>query len=798
MPDTRKKALVAVVMLSAAAGVARLFLHLADRPTGLPPGRCEVETTSAVTAELRDQARSVIAHEGFTWVLVTAPEAPPPRVAVRVVRIPPRGPGAVMFSGHARSVEAVTPFVMTPEGPAFAIADGREVKLRVFREGAPNQPREVDFPRGESPPGRDALTPALALAVDETGVTSALARWPSPHGARRLHTRDTRESFAYTPRRRDRWHAPDVSVQGDVVYVAQERAIGNFTDASVARTEVELAWMDAQPAVAALRAVIPLARGTEGHTPRVCALDASDVSRGVAVVWRDGEGVTAARVGRPEAGRAWQPEGTLRVADDRAMRAHTLDAAPAGACGHLAAWLRGDALVARTFDLTAGRTGAEATVAIGPSGEESAARVRVERTQNRTFVATDSAQGVKVYEAVMTPECALSLRPVALPATGAATRVVGFAASGDRAVLAYALTPAGAPEARVGLVTLWDDGRAAVGRAAAVVPMGAVDMTLLDGNVPVIVGPAHGSVQLLRLDDPGDDDEPGEDLLLRNMRGAELAIASSFPLKRVWVADVAGDEENDFGPPGAVVVHSAIDGLEDGPRTEVRTSVAPDAELARITLDAITRAGDGGEGGAWATTWSGGMTTPDTGACVPGAWVSLRSRVDDRAITFAPAPQESPWPWARALVPADVRACGDRVQSVVWNGSFVAATLRGERLGARLALGDVATGEVRTVALDARQGARPQVASVVRAGAGYLAVWLEGASRSPSLRYRMFAADGSARGEVGVLGEITESPSDTLDAADGMPLAHAGGDRWVTVMRTIHGPRVAKLKCGAL
>lgn len=794
MPDTRKKALIAAVMLSAAAGVARLVLYLADRPTGLAPGRCEVETTSAVTTELRDQPRSVIVHAGFTWVLVTAPEAPPPRVNVRVVRIPPRGPGAVMFSGHARSVEAVTRFVMTPEGPAFAIADGRDVKLRVFREDAANQPREVAFPRGESPPGRDALTPALALSVDETGAASALARWPSPYGARRLHTRDTRESIAYTPRRRDRWHAPDVSVQGDVVYVAQERAIGTFTDASVTRTEVELAWMDAQPAVAALRALIPLARGKQGHTPRVCALDASDPARGVAVVWRDEDGVTAARVGRPETGRAWQAEGALHVADDRANPTNALDVAPAGACGHLAAWRRGDALVAHTFDLTAGRTRAEATVVVG-GGDTS--RVRVERTQNRTFVAADSAQGVKVYEAVMTPECALTLRAVALPVT-VATRMVGFAASPDRAVLAYALTPAGAPEARVGLVTLWDDGRAALNRAPAVVPMGAVDMALLDGNVPVIVGPAHGSVQLLRLDDPGDDDEPGEDLLLRNMRGAELAITSSFPLKRVWVADVAGEEENDFGPPGAVVVHSAIDGLEDGPRTEVRTSVAPDAEFGRLTLDAITRAGDGGDGGAWATTCSDGASTPEAGPCVPGAWVSLHARVDDRAIPFASAPRDSAWPWARALVPADVRACGDRVQSVVWDGSFVAATVRGERLGARLALGDVTAGEVRTVALDTHQGAQPRSASVVRAGNGYLAVWLEGASRSPSLRYRMFAADGSARGEVGVLGEITESPSDTLDAVDGMPLAHAGGDRWVTVMRTIHGPRVAKLRCGAL
>ena len=114
MTDTRKKALISLVMLASAVGVGAFITRLAGRPAGAPPGRCEVETTNAVTADVRDHPRSVLAHGGYTWVLLTAPEAPPPRVRVRVARIPPRGPGAVMYTGRAPSADAVTGLGATP------------------------------------------------------------------------------------------------------------------------------------------------------------------------------------------------------------------------------------------------------------------------------------------------------------------------------------------------------------------------------------------------------------------------------------------------------------------------------------------------------------------------------------------------------------------------------------------------------------------------------------------------------------------------------------------------------------
>ena len=131
-------------------------------------------------------------------------------------------------------------------------------------------------------------------------------------------------------------------------------------------------------------------------------------------------------------------------------------------------------------------------------------------------------------------------------------------------------------------------------------------------------GRARGSVMLRRVGDPGDRDEPGEDLLLRAMRGVDVALEASAARRRVWVADVSGAEETPFGPAGAVVIHSAIDTLEDGPRTEVRTATVPEADFPRMTLG--PRDVDGLRGATWS-----GSSGP---SCVPGAWASRHDRDD--------------------------------------------------------------------------------------------------------------------------------------------------------------------------
>jgi hypothetical protein len=116
----------------------------------------------------------------------------------------------------------------------------------------------------------------------------------------------------------------------------------------------------------------------------------------------------------------------------------------------------------------------------------------------------------------------------------------------------------------------------------------------------------------------------------------------------------------------------------------------------------------------------------------------------------------------------------------------------GERAGVRLVTGDVRTGAVRGQPLDTRTNARPRMAAVARAQRGLLALWLDGDALSPSLRYRMFTRDGAPRTDVVTLGEVTAAPGD-VRPGDALLLDGEGG-RYVTV----HGPRLARLSCGAV
>ncbi len=316
---------------------------------------------------------------------------------------------------------------------------------------------------------------------------------------------------------------------------------------------------------------------------------------------------------------------------------------------------------------------------------------------------------------------------------------------------------------------------------------GVSESTRGGGDVPVAVGRARASSMLQPIDGARDEKGMGEDLLLRGMRGVDLAVDASATLHRVLVADVAGDEETAFGPPRAVVLQSAIDALEDGPRTEVRTATVPHADFARITLSALSNGADA----AWGATLSA-----STGSdCVAGAWATLRN-ADDRVINPSPPSRESPWPWAVPLVPQADRSCADRVLASHWEGTRIAATLSGERLGTRLVTGDVRTGSLRANPLDSSASARVRLASVTPATNGLLALWLDGDARAPTLRYRMFSRDGDARTEAVTLGEVTEAPGESAPG-ESLPLA-GDGERYVAALRTVHGPRVARLSCGAV
>jgi hypothetical protein len=765
--------------LALAAGAATVAIRRASAPPGgVGAGRCEVTATVSVTADVVDRPVSVVRGRALAWALVVAPGSGAAGAArARVVRVPDEGAAEVAWTGDVAHAGAISNLVATPEGVAFAVARGRAVTG--YALGATGPARERSFPRGESPPGRDAATPSLALAADDDGALMALARWPAPWGTRRISTRDVREGGPMTPRRRDVFARPDLAVAGDVVVVAEEHHAGSFVGEASVAPHAEVVVMDAAPAHPDLLATLCLPRDAgPARWPRVAADPASTVP-GAVLAWRDAQGIAVARVTRDASG-AWGLSRSARLGEaPRDEVSHDVSTAR-GRCGAVGAWRDGDALVVRAVDLDAGAAGAAAR-AVLPAGVPvpgASPRVRVERGGDRVVVATDTPAGVRAFDVAVAEDCAVTLAELALPAGFAGARLAGAASAADRVVLAASPDGPDAAATRVRFATLAAVGGVRAEPPAETLPQGVTELGLFAGGIPVVAGRARGSVMLRRVGDPGDVDEPGEDLLLREMRGVDLALAASAARHRVWVADVSGDEETPFGPAGAVVVHSAIDTLEDGPRTEVRTATVPEADFPRMTL--APRGADGLRG----ATWSGAVGA----GCVPGAWAS-RHDGDDRGI-------EGSWRWMVPLVAEGERACGDRVHAAVWRGAAVSATLTGARIGARLVTATPGGAGVFTAPLDERAGARVRLPAVTSSGEGLFAAWLDGDPRSPAVRCRWFTREGRPRGEVMALGEITEAPTDTRPD-DALPLAAGADGQVALVLRTAHGPRLARIACGA-
>ncbi|MFO0610697.1 MAG: hypothetical protein U0324_46475 [Polyangiales bacterium] len=777
-----------VPMLAFSAAVLALGVTVAVKavrqggaPRGAGAGRCEVTATVSVTADPLDRPTSVVRGPSLAWALVLAPV--PGRsdgaVRVRAIRVPDDGAAEVAWSGEASSAAAVSNLVRTRDGAAFAVARGRAVTA--YELSASGPARERPFPRGESPPGRDAVTPALALAADGDGHLAALARWPAPWGTRRISTRDVREGGPMTPRRRDAFARPDLAVVGDVALVAQEHRAGTFVGGGPEVTRAELAVLDAAPAHPDLLATLSLPRdGGASSMPRVAPADPSSPASGALVTWRDERGIAAARAVRDARG-AWAPAQTMRVSDDRRDGAPHDVGSARGRCGAVAACRDGDAVALRAFDLAEGRAGTPVRVAL-PAGAAVAGvepRVRVERAGDRTVPAVDTAAGVRAFDVAVGDDCAATLAPVALPSGFAGARLAGSASSAEKIQLVATPDAPDADETRARFAALPAGGGVRAEPAATTLGQGAAEVGLFEGGVPVVAGRARGSVMLLRVGDPGDDDGPGEDLLLRAMRGVDFALTASAERHRVWVADVSGDEETPFGPARAVVVHSAIDTLEDGPRTEVRTATVPEADFLRMTLGAP--APDGSRG----ATWSGASGD----GCVPGAWASRHDR-DDRGLPVA----SGAWQWMTPLVPEASRACGDRVHAAVWRGDVLHAAVTGERFGARLVTA-APGGEARATAFDERPEARVRQPAVDALGDGLFAAWLDGEARAPALRCRVFSREGAARTEVIHLGEVAAAPSDA--AVEGALPVSAGEGGVAVLLRTTHGPRLARVSCGA-
>jgi hypothetical protein len=737
-----------------------------------------------VTNEAADQPIAVARDSQTSWVLVSSPT----QNKVKLVRVPQEGTSSVVWSTDVAPEDRVAGFVRTTEGLAFAITHKRALNGYVLSPAGVVSDKR--FPRGEPTPGRDEVTPSLSLAADDHNILNAMVHWPTPYGARRMTSRDVRESRIYAPQRRDRFASPDVLTLGDRVLVAYERHAGTYIESPSAPSRTELAVMDASHVHPDVLATVTLPRdATPGSHPHIAPLDVSSPASGAVVVWRDDGGLVAARVAMQD-NHPWQCLQTMRVQDTTVHGEH--DVGSAALCGSVVAWRDGDTVSVRAFDVLHGTAGQPVHMNV-PSGERVAGqtpRVRIERTGAQTFLAVDATQGPRLFRVAVTAECAATVTPVVLPASasmGSGSRLAGLAATPTVLFAAVTREAPDATETTLGLYQVHTTETPTLPRGTTHVPQAVTEITVFAGDIPVVIGRAHDSVMLQLVGAPGSDDET-EDLLLQDMVGNEVSVASSPALHRVWVADIASAQESPFGPPHAVVVQSAIDTLEDGPRTTVRPVSVPYAEMSRYTIERTTY----NTQPVWGVTWSGATHGDD---CVAGAWASLHAHNTDEPVALGNNNNSSPWPWAMGLIAPEQRTCGDRVLTALWNNTQLVASIVGERVGAQLVFANLSDTTMRNVVLDSRTPTTPRQTALSRVTNGYVAFWLDGDRLSPSLRYRMFSSTGSAVSNVTELGSIAEAPGNTTDT-DPLPL-DGSNDKYSLLMRTSHGPRLARIECGA-
>ncbi|MBI5516437.1 MAG: hypothetical protein HY909_21820 [Deltaproteobacteria bacterium] len=674
-------------------------------------------------------------------------------VAVRLRREGPRG--AVLFTTEAPRWDAVSSLVELPGGAAFAV--GRPGHLTAWKTDG-RAVREFPFPRGELPRGRAAHIPAVHLAAERGGALSALLRFPQPYGVVRVHTQDVGEAPLRTPLRPDRWSHAAMALVGDQAVVVQRRERRAFFGDATLGAGLELATTPTSPWSTAPLAVTPF--GENGEAPQVAALGDGPTA-GVAIVWRTVREVLYAFAPRAPEGTAW----TVGAARALPLPPGTLALAPLGAtCGAVAVSLD-DKVHLSPLDASRGRHGAVVTWDPGPDPEG----VQVVRGGDRTWLATRSASGVRVAEVVPDARCGLSLREVALPGgLRARARMAGFAGDETHAVLALTDQRPDAAETTLEFVTLDARGEALLAPPREACRQGVTAISLL-GSVVVAAGRGPPGLLLRRMNDP--DEERYDDLLLRASVGEEVTLVASASRRRVWVTDRSDGRPSPFGPPRAVVLYSAIDTLEDGPRTEVRTAVPYSAEFHRTTLADTLE----GPEPRWAMTWSRSTDEP----CIPGTWAALTD-ANDAPVALRGA--DGPWAHARALRPE--ATCEDRVAAAAWRGTRVTALLATGRGGLVLSSLELQSGAPREHALQAA-GAPLANEGMALGDRGGLALWQrqgEGSLHLAGLRAEGVPSGDRAALALQATGQRHHRPlpvdTDGRDAAALVPT-----DRGVVVVR---------------
>ena len=771
-PPPRKAAVASAFVLAAVCSFAVVVVRRGGGGHVPPAGRCEVSSTRAITSEASDRVVGLTSFQGDLWALAIRRGASG-AVGQLVRSASGRTASVTVASTPLPDPAAVAGPVVSRRSVAFVSAAGAAIRATVF-DG--REARTAELPRGEQPPGRADRTPRLSLDTEADGSLAVAAHWGAAHGTRRLHQRDTRESPGLGPLRRDRYDAPALAVLGDAVVLLQERRVGAFVDDSTTGRRVEAVAFPAAPFDPAPPREAVLSTALTSGAPRIAATDSAAVA-----LWREGDRVVATRLDLT----ATQLSAGAPPLELAGLAGVHHDLAAASTCA-VAVWDADGSIVARGLD-PRGASLVATPEATTPS-RGAVADLRIARAGDGFVLVALEGGSLHGWRVAVDPSCAPSLTPLALPSPGAAPSPLRLIAVSGDATGATVLSTRDAADAPSTLVTRVEiDARFAVGpavseRVAQPVIVGARQ----DARIALVGGPFRETVRVQRLGDAGDDDEPGEDILLRFARGERLAMVASTARHRIWIADRSDARSNGFHPPHSLVLHSVIDTLEDGPRTEVATSTAPEAAFASVALHRLD-ASDASRP-AWALVTS---PDPSSAPAIEGAWAFFFDAAD-RPLA-RPVPEGSPWPNAAPLLSAALRSSRDRVAAIVWRGPVLAAIVTGPRAGVRLVTGDPFAGALRDVPLTETAPTMVRGATVLPTSDGWIAFWLDVTHAAPTLHDRRFDALGRGLGAADRLGEFLRLDEQALNAA--LAATNSAPDEFAVAIPTPHGVRVAEVRC---
>lgn len=753
-----------------------LFTH-ANSSRPVAPNSCNIRSSHSLSSDPAERALSLLdTPQGPISLLVTRRHG---HTLVRCVRLSPRTAPQTLITAEADSPAAVSSLLSTPDGPTFATWRSGTLTATVLSQPSPHR---ITFPRLPPSPERPTATPSVSLSLTSDNTLQALLVWPEPYGLRRVTSRTTLESSNLFPLSNTTQLSPSLTLSRDRLWVSLLEETTPLTPSPTAPPLTTLVFVShpAAPFDPSPPVTLRLPLTSTANNLSLTTLPSGDLL----AHWTEPTGPHYLRFSPTVTTPTSLPTPISFPGDAQPW---TLAVHPH--CGPIAAWFRNNSLQISPLPSPSSPLSHPLVLTnITP------APVFLSASSDRLTLATVQHSTVSLHNILLSVDCTPTAQPLPLPppvlrafTPASPPRIVSLQSDNTRTVLAVTSAPPTATTTTVHFVTVTAR-QTTVFPPAATVSQSVGAMALLTPPTVVLSGSARGTLRLQRIDsnpdpdDPDDNDNtPGEDLLLHDGHGPGDVLLASPELHRVWVAYTASPTTRDtFHQPRAVIVQSAIDALEDGPRIDVTAAPRPHLQFSTITATTARPAQNSPHGDTTALTFSASTPLPGQ-PCLPGAFALTYDNSFANHTSLI------------SLVSSDLADCTDRVRASLSLSQYLTAIITGPRLGTRIVSTNLSQpGTLTSTPLDTVSPRVIAAPTLIPWAGDTLAFWLDTTQEDPSLRVRRFSPDARPRGGAITLGQAIGSTfrDVTLPAAPGLDPTTA-----FAVVPTAHGPRLVNLHC---